>query len=165
MMPLLRPMSDTDSRAGTDFGHYHLRRLLGRGGMGEVYEAEDTRLNRRVALKVLQPEIASDPVRRARFEKEARAVASLNHPSIVTIHSVEEYDDTRFPTMEVVELRVTEIIAPGQVFMPFHYVETNSNLVTQSAYDPISREPNFKQCAVNVVRTAPAAGEKRWKTW
>jgi assimilatory nitrate reductase catalytic subunit len=54
-----------------------------------------------------------------------------------------------------VELRVTEIVAPGQVFMPFHYVETNSNLVTQSAYDPISREPNFKQCAVNVIRTEP----------
>jgi anaerobic selenocysteine-containing dehydrogenase len=52
-----------------------------------------------------------------------------------------------------VELRVTEIVGPGQVFMPFHYVETNSNLVTQSAYDPISREPNFKQCAVNVIRT------------
>ena len=63
-----------------------------------------------------------------------------------------------------VELRVTEIIAPGQVFMPFHYVETNSNLVTQSAYDPISREPNFKQCAVNVIKTAPVPGEKRWKT-
>ena len=52
-----------------------------------------------------------------------------------------------------VELRVTEIIAPGHVFMPFHYVETNSNLLTQSAYDPISREPNFKQCAVKVLRT------------
>jgi assimilatory nitrate reductase catalytic subunit len=52
-----------------------------------------------------------------------------------------------------VELRVTEIVAPGQVFMPFHYVETNSNLVTQSAYDPISREPNFKQCAVKVLST------------
>jgi assimilatory nitrate reductase catalytic subunit len=49
-----------------------------------------------------------------------------------------------------VELRVTEIVAPGQVFMPFHYVETNSNLVTQSAFDPISREPNYKQCAVRV---------------
>lgn len=52
-----------------------------------------------------------------------------------------------------VELRVTEIVAPGQVFMPFHYVETNSNLVTQSAYDPYSREPNFKQCAVRVERS------------
>jgi anaerobic selenocysteine-containing dehydrogenase len=52
-----------------------------------------------------------------------------------------------------VELRVTEIIAPGQVFMPFHYVETNANQVTQSAFDPISREPNYKQCAVRVERT------------
>ena len=52
-----------------------------------------------------------------------------------------------------VELRVTEIVGPGQVFMPFHYVETNSNLVTQSAFDPISREPNYKQCAVRVERT------------
>jgi anaerobic selenocysteine-containing dehydrogenase len=65
-------------------------------------------------------------------------------------------------SVEGVELRVTEIVAPGQVFMPFHYVETNSNRVTQSAYDPISREPNFKQCAVNVVKTEPA-GAGRWK--
>ena len=64
-----------------------------------------------------------------------------------------------------VELRVTEIIAPGQVFMPFHYVETNSNLVTQSAFDPISREPNYKQCAVNVIKTEfQNSGGRKWKT-
>jgi assimilatory nitrate reductase catalytic subunit len=63
-----------------------------------------------------------------------------------------------------VELRVTEIVAPGQVFMPFHYVEANSNRVTQSAYDPISREPNFKQCAVKVIKTE-AVGVGTWKTW
>ncbi|MGB7333723.1 MAG: molybdopterin dinucleotide binding domain-containing protein, partial [Terriglobales bacterium] len=51
------------------------------------------------------------------------------------------------------ELRITEIIAPGQVFMPFHFVETNANQVTQSAFDPISREPNYKQCAVKVEHT------------
>jgi assimilatory nitrate reductase catalytic subunit len=61
-----------------------------------------------------------------------------------------------------VELRVTEIVAPGQVFMPFHYVEANSNRVTQSAYDPISREPNFKQCAVKVMKTE--VGARKWKT-
>ena len=61
-----------------------------------------------------------------------------------------------------VELRVTEIVAPGQVFMPFHYVEANSNRVTQSAYDPISREPNFKQCAVSVIKTE-SSGARRWK--
>ena len=49
-----------------------------------------------------------------------------------------------------VELRITEIVAPGQVFMPFHFAETNANQVTQSAFDPISREPNYKQCAVAV---------------
>jgi assimilatory nitrate reductase catalytic subunit len=51
-----------------------------------------------------------------------------------------------------VELRVTEIIAPGQVFMPFHYAEANANQVTQSAFDPISREPNYKQCAVRIEK-------------
>jgi assimilatory nitrate reductase catalytic subunit len=55
-----------------------------------------------------------------------------------------------------VELRVTEIIAPGQVFMPFHYAEANANLVTQDAFDPISREPNYKQCAVRVEKAAPS---------
>ncbi len=60
-----------------------------------------------------------------------------------------------------IELRVTEIVAPGQVFMPFHFVETNSNRVTQSAFDPISREPNFKQCAVQVERTERTAS---WKS-
>jgi anaerobic selenocysteine-containing dehydrogenase len=63
---------------------------------------------------------------------------------------------SRRDRVRAVELRVTEIVAPGQVFMPFHYVENNSNLVTQSAYDPISREPNYKQCSVRVER----AGER-----
>jgi assimilatory nitrate reductase catalytic subunit len=57
-----------------------------------------------------------------------------------------------------VELRVTEMIAPGQVFMPFHFAETNVNEVTQSAFDPISREPNYKQCAVRVEKTPPSGG-------
>jgi predicted molibdopterin-dependent oxidoreductase YjgC len=55
-----------------------------------------------------------------------------------------------------VELRVTEIVAPGQVFIPFHYAEANANRVTQSAFDPISREPNYKQCAVRVEKSQPA---------
>jgi assimilatory nitrate reductase catalytic subunit len=52
------------------------------------------------------------------------------------------------------ELRITGIVAPGQVFMPFHFAETNSNIVTLGAFDPISREPNFKQCAVSIERTS-----------
>ena len=63
-----------------------------------------------------------------------------------------------------VELRLTEIIAPGQVFMPFHFFETNVNEVTQSAFDPISREPNYKQCAVKVHKTETAKhAAKPWK--
>jgi Tol biopolymer transport system component len=71
--------------------------------MGEVYAAEDTRLHRTVALKVLPRLLAADPERRLRFEREAQAIAALNHPNIVTIHSVEEADGTPFLTMEMVE--------------------------------------------------------------
>ena len=71
--------------------------------MGEVYAAEDTRLNRRVAVKVLPALLAQDPERRRRFEREAQAVAALNHPNIVTIHSVEEDSGVPFITMELVE--------------------------------------------------------------
>jgi anaerobic selenocysteine-containing dehydrogenase len=60
-----------------------------------------------------------------------------------------------------VELRVTQIVAPGQVFMPFHFAEANSNIVTLGAFDPISREPNFKQCAVRVERSTQPNGGAR----
>ena len=87
---------------GTKLNHYRIIRAVGSGGMGEVYEAEDTKLHRRVAVKVLSPAVANDPERRQRFEREARAIAALNHPSIVTIHSI-EYDHGRlFLTMELV---------------------------------------------------------------
>lgn len=68
--------------------HYRIERLIGKGGMGEVYAAEDTKLQRRIALKVLSADMAADPYRLARFEREARAVAALNHPNIVTLHSI-----------------------------------------------------------------------------
>ncbi|HET8948222.1 MAG TPA: protein kinase [Candidatus Polarisedimenticolia bacterium] len=96
------PVSKT-LNAGKTLGHYRIERLIGQGGMGAVYLAEDTRLHRRVALKVLPPELASDQDRLARFEREAQAVAALNHPHIVTIHSVEEADGIHFITMEHVE--------------------------------------------------------------
>jgi len=57
-------------------------------------------------------------------------------------------------------VRLTETVAPGQVFVPFHWAEFNANQVTQSAFDPISREPNYKQCAVRLERAAPAAGSR-----
>jgi len=88
---------------GKTLAHYKVVGSLGKGGMGEVYVAEDSKLQRRVALKVLPKEMAADPERRARFEREARAVAALSHPNIVTVHSVEEADGVHFITMELVE--------------------------------------------------------------
>jgi serine/threonine protein kinase len=89
--------------AGQAVLHYRLVEKIGEGGMGEVYVAEDTKLGRRVALKVLPKEMAADAERRARFEREAQAVAALSHPNIVTLHSVEEADGVHFITMELVE--------------------------------------------------------------
>lgn len=80
---------------GTTLGHYRLLEILGAGGMGEVYLAEDLTLNRRVALKVLPPELAGDPGRRERFSLEAKAVAALNHPNIVTVQAPTVRGNTR----------------------------------------------------------------------
>ncbi|MFQ5526713.1 MAG: protein kinase [Thermoanaerobaculia bacterium] len=88
---------------GTTISHYKILEKLGEGGMGAVYLAEDSRLDRRVALKVLPEEMASDSDRLARFEREAKAVAALNHPNIVTLHTIEEADEIRFLAMEHVE--------------------------------------------------------------
>jgi len=105
----------------TTLGHYRILGQLGSGGMGEVYLAEDTKLGRRVALKILPPDLAADTDRRRRFEREARAAAALNHPNIVTIHSVEEADDLHFLTMEVVdgETLVSLVAAEGLSWSPF----------------------------------------------
>ena len=97
---------------GTHIGHYRIGESLGKGGMGEVYAADDTRLGRRVALKVLSRELAMDGDRRERFEREARAVAALNHPNIVTIYSVEEADGVPFLTLELVEGRTLDAVIP-----------------------------------------------------
>ena len=87
---------------GSKFGVYSILGPLGSGGMGEVYRAFDTRLGREVAVKTLPGEFSRDPERLARFEREARMLAALNHPSIAGIYGLEESDDTRFIVMELV---------------------------------------------------------------
>jgi TolB-like protein/cytochrome c-type biogenesis protein CcmH/NrfG len=88
---------------GTKLGPYEIQSPLGAGGMGEVYRATDTKLGRDIALKVLPAEMAQDPERLGRFRREAKALAQLDHPNIVTIHSVEECDGVHFLTMQLVE--------------------------------------------------------------
>ncbi|MGB6336662.1 MAG: protein kinase [Thermoanaerobaculia bacterium] len=88
---------------GRTLSHFRITAKLGQGGMGEVYLAEDTELDRKVALKILPQEMAEDPERLERFRREAKAVAALNHPNIVAIYSVEEAEDRRFLIMELVE--------------------------------------------------------------
>jgi TolB-like protein len=88
---------------GSSLGPYEIIGALGAGGMGEVYRARDPRLGRDIALKVLPPAFADDPARLERFAREARAIAALSHPHIVTIYSTEEADGIRFLTMELVE--------------------------------------------------------------
>ena len=88
--------------AGIRLGPYEILSRIGAGGMGEVYKARDPRLNRDVALKILPAEVATDPVRRRRFEQEARAASALNHPNIVSVYDVGTEGDTSFIVTELV---------------------------------------------------------------
>ena len=89
--------------SGTKLGHYEISTLLGKGGMGEVWRARDTKLGREVAIKTLPEEFAKDADRLARFEREAKLLASLNHPNIAAIHGFEEDNGTHFLVLELVE--------------------------------------------------------------
>src|SRR5512132_928351 len=101
---------------GTRVGPYEIVAPLGAGGMGEVYRARDTRLGREVAIKVLPEAFASDAERLARFEREARVLASVNHPGIAAICGLEEARGTRFLVLELVEGEtLAERVAAGPV--------------------------------------------------
>ncbi len=105
--------------ARTRLGQYELLGSLGAGGMGEVYRARDTRLQREVAVKVLPAELASDAARLERFERAARSASALNHPNIVTIHEVGQSDSTSFIVMELVDGKtLRELLYTGP--LPLH---------------------------------------------
>ena len=97
---------------GTKLGLYEIQTSLGAGGMGEVYRATDSKLGRDVALKVLPAEMAQDPERLGRFRREAKSLAQLDHPNIVTIYSVEECDGVHFLTMQLVEGQPLDRLIP-----------------------------------------------------
>src|SRR5262247_3363943 len=88
---------------GTKLAHYEITAHLGKGGMGDVYQATDTKLGRSVAIKFLPAAVASDVARLSRFRREAQVLASLNHPNIAQIYGLEESGETRCIVMELVE--------------------------------------------------------------
>lgn len=99
---------------GTQLGHYRLTQLLGEGGMGCVYAADDLRLQRRVALKLLPDALNADPAHVERFRREARLLAAMSHPNVVTVYSVEESEGRAFITMELVQGQtLSGFVRPG----------------------------------------------------
>src|SRR6266568_7585451 len=96
-------VDDAEFKAGQTVAHYRIVSLLGEGGMGKVYLAEDTKLHRKVSLKFLSTNFTQDRERLRRFEQEARAISALNHPNTLTIHEISETDGRRFIATEFIE--------------------------------------------------------------
>ena len=144
---------------GTRIGAYQIIALLGEGGMGQVYRARDLRLQRDVALKILPDAAASDAARRERFTREALAVAALNHPHIVTIHSVEDAGSHVVLAMELVEGRsLAEALPPGG--LPLDRVLTIGIAVAEAMTAQRLRAGS------SFGRPMPAdAGSHNWRRW
>ena len=114
---------------GTTLSHFKILEQIGEGGMGAVYVAEDLNLGRKVALKMLREEMASDPDRLERFRREAQAVAALSHPNIVTIFSIEEAPQGHFMTMELVDGKGLDEVITGDGMSAERMLEISEPLI------------------------------------
>lgn len=129
-----------NARLGSSIGHYQLLSILGVGGMGEVFLAEDTRLHRQVALKLLPPQFSQQPGRVRRFEQEARATTALNHPNIVTLYDTGQHEGSYFIVNEFVD---------GQTLRDY---------LNEKGALPISKALNIAQQIATALAAAHAAG-------
>src|SRR6516225_1963129 len=131
---------------GEKFCHYRIVERIGAGGMGEVYRARDTKLNRDVALKVLPEVFARDAERMARFRREAQVLASLNHPNIATIYGLEESNGNCALVMELVEgPTLAERIGRRDTLTPGPSPGGRGESKTESSSSPVERGESKKQ--------------------
>ena len=160
-------------KPGQTLLHYRIVEKIGEGGMGEVWRAEDERLKRNVAIKVLPEAMAADPARLELFQREAETIASLDHPNIVTIHSVEEVDGVHFLVMGLVEGRTLDQIVPeGGLDAPTYFrlaiplvdalSAAHDRGVTHRDVKPanimINREGRVRVLDFGLAKLGPAAG-------
>ena len=141
--------------AGTRLGTYEVLGLLGSGGMGEVYRAQDTKLQREVAIKTLPAGFAQDPDRLARFQREAQLLASLNHPNIAAIYGLEEFNGVRFLVLELVEGQTLAERLAGKSPAGLHGVEMPRRGVSTGAKDDVNRTATGRERRGNAANGLP----------
>jgi serine/threonine protein kinase len=124
---------------GSRLGPFRIEAPIGAGGMGEVYRAHDTRLQREVAIKVLPPAVADDPERRDRFDREARAVAALSHPHVCALYDVGQHGETRYLVMEYLDGETLADRLSQRGFLDAPFLETVDPLL-----EPLRGRPKFE---------------------